>query len=202
LHHMADLYELDLSQLSTWEGMGDKKITNLKQAIEASKACDLTHFLFALGIRHVGQATARSLAQRFGSWQAIMQADDEALLGIDDIGEEVAASVRLFFAEAHNIDVLQRLQQAGVQPQSMQVQSVENDHELMGKRVVLTGTLSEIKRHDAQEGLRSLGAKISASVSKNTDIVIAGENAGSKLEKAQALGVKVVDEQQLLSWLG
>jgi len=201
LHTMADLYELDWSCLSGWQGMGEKKITNLQQAIEQSKVCLLSNFIFSLGIRHVGQATARALAEVFGTWQSVSEANEEVLLAIDDVGPEVASSVRTFFAEQHNMDVLQRLQRAGVQPKAMAVKITNVGHPLAGKTVVLTGSFESIKRSDAQARLRNFGAKVSASVSQKTDYVIAGENAGSKLEKAKKLGVTVVNEAQLLAWL-
>jgi DNA ligase (NAD+) len=201
LHSMADLYELDWSSLSQWQGMGEKKIANLQQAIEQSKSCSLPHFIFALGIRHVGQATARALAETFGTWQAVSKADEEALLSINDVGPEVASSVRTFFTEQHNMDVLQRLHASGVQPETMVIKKHNVGHPLVGKTVVLTGSFVSLKRSDAQNKLRDLGANVSGSVSKKTDYVVAGEQAGSKLEKAKQLDVTVVDEQQLLTWL-
>ncbi len=201
LHTMADLYELDWSSLSQWQGMGEKKIANLQQAIEQSKSCSLPHFIFALGIRHVGQATARALAETFGTWQAVSEADEEALLRINDVGTEVASSVRTFFTEQHNMDVLQRLHASGVQPETMVIKKHDAGHPLVGKTVVLTGSFMSLKRSDAQHKLRDLGAKVSGSVSKKTDYVVAGEQAGSKLEKAKQLDVSIVDEQQLLTWL-
>jgi len=201
LHTMADLYELDWSCLEAWQGMGQKKINNLQQAIKHSKTCSLPHFIFALGIRHVGQATARALADVFGSWQAMMQADDEALLAVEDVGPEVAASVRTFFAELHNVEVLQRLQDAGVQPEASEIKEIDAMHPLAGKTVVLTGSFQAVKRSDAQVKLRTLGAKVSSSVSKKTDFLIAGEKAGSKLEKAKQLSINIVNEEKLLLWL-
>ncbi len=200
-HTMADLYELDWSCLSDWQGIGEKKIANLQQAIEQSKSCSLSHFIFALGIRHVGQATARALAESFGTWQLVSEANEEALLGIDDVGPEVASSVRMFFMEQHNMDVLQRLQNADVQPKTVIVKKAATGHPLVGKTVVLTGSFETVKRSDAQARLRDLGAKASGSVSQKTDYVIAGESAGSKLEKAKQLGITVVNEEQLLAWL-
>jgi len=201
LHNMADLYELDWSSLSQWQGMGEKKIANLQQAIEQSKSCTLPNFIFALGIRHVGQATARALAETFGTWHAISEANEEDLLAIDDVGPEVASSVRTFFSEQHNMDILQRLQLMRVRPKEITVKKHYVGHPLAGKRVVLTGSFESIKRSDAQAQLRDLGAKASGSVSKNTDYLIAGESAGSKLEKAKQLGITVVNEAQLSAWL-
>jgi len=201
LHSPADLYELDVDALSGWEGIGSKKIINLKQAIEASKTRNLPHFLYALGIRHVGQATARALAETFGTCDSLMQAGEEALLAVPDVGVEVAASILAFFVEPHNLDVLKRLYAAGVNPEPMQLAEFDISHPLVGKTVVITGTFASVKRSDAQQRLRQLGAKVVGSVSRKTDYVIAGEQAGSKLEKAHALNVSVVDEAQLCDWL-
>ena len=201
LHSPADLYELDVDALSGWEGIGSKKINNLKQVIEASKTRSLPHFLYALGIRHVGQATARALAETFGTCERLMQADDVALLAVPDVGVEVAASILAFFVEPHNLDVLKRLYDSGVNPEPVQITEFDASHPLVGKTVVLTGTFRSVKRSDAQQKLRLLGAKVVGSVSKKTDYVIAGAQAGSKLEKANALNVSVVDETQLCAWL-
>ncbi|MBL1353208.1 MAG: NAD-dependent DNA ligase LigA [Zetaproteobacteria bacterium] len=201
IHDIASLYDLDFSTLATWSGMGEKKITNLQQSITASQHPDLAHFLYALGMRHVGQTTARNLAEALGTWEHVRDADEAALLAISDVGAEVAASIQSFFKEAHNIEILQRLCDLGVRPQTCVVKARPKDHPLSGKRVVLTGSFEHIKRSDAQQQLRDLGAKPSGSVSKNTDIVIAGEKAGSKREKAEALGVKIVGEAELLAWL-
>jgi len=201
LHTMADLYELDWTCLSDWQGMGEKKITNLQQAIEQSKSCSLPHFIFSLGIRHVGQATARALAEKFGTWHLLSEANEEELIVIDDVGPEVARSVCAFFKEEHNLSVLQRLQNVGVQPKVMAAKKTDMRHPLVGKTVVLTGSFATVKRSDAQTKLREFGAKVSGAVSSKTDYVVAGEGAGSKLEKAKQLGVIVVNEDQLLLWL-
>ena len=201
LHTMADLYELDWTCLSDWQGMGEKKITNLQQAIEQSKSCSLPHFIFSLGIRHVGQATARALAEKFGTWHLLSEANEEELIVIDDVGPEVARSVCAFFKEEHNLSVLQRLQNVGVQPKVMDAKKADVGHPLVGKTVVLTGSFETVKRSDAQTKLREFGAKVSGSVSSKTDYVVAGEGAGSKLEKAKQLGVIIVNEEQLLLWL-
>ncbi len=179
--------------------MGEKKISNLQAAIQQSKQRPLARFLHALGIRHVGTATAAGLATYFGELDILMQADEEALIAVPDVGPEVAASVRSFFAEAHNRDVIRRLLDAGVKPVAPKPEA--SDHPLAGKTVVLTGSFETIQRRVAQEQLRALGARPSGSVSKNTDVVIAGEKAGSKLGKARELGIEVVDEAQLLIWL-
>jgi len=199
LSDIAGLYELDYTSLSGWPGMGEKKITNLQHAIEQSKQQPLARFLYALGIRHVGAATAAGLASHFGSLDRLMAADHAALMDVPDVGPEVAASIGSFFGEAHNRDVIDRLLAAGVCP-VVQQPAISN-HPLAGKTIVLTGSFASIQRRVAQEQLRALGAKPTGSVSSNTDIVIAGEKAGSKLGKARELGVDVVDEQQLLAWL-
>jgi len=199
LADIADLYELDYDCLSDWPGMGAKKIANLQRAIEQSKQQPLARFLFALGIRHVGTATAARLASYFGDLDRLMTADNEALMDVPDVGPEVAASIVSFFGETHNHDVIKRLLAAGVHP-VVQKPTISN-HPLAGKTIVLTGSFESIQRRVAQEQLRVLGAKPTGSVSKNTDIVIAGEKAGSKLSKARELGIDVADEQQLLAWL-
>jgi len=199
LADIADLYELDYDCLSDWPGMGAKKIANLQRAIEQSKQQPLARFLFALGIRHVGTATAARLASYFGDLDRLMTADNEALVDVPDVGPEVAASIVSFFGETHNHDVIKRLLAAGVHP-VVQKPTISN-HPLAGKTIVLTGSFESIQRRVAQEQLRALGAKPTGSVSKNTDIVIAGEKAGSKLSKARELGIDVADEQQLIAWL-
>ncbi|WP_167632249.1 NAD-dependent DNA ligase LigA [Mariprofundus ferrooxydans] len=199
LNDIADLYEFDYASLHEWQGMGEKKITNLQLSIERSKQRPLARFLHALGIRHVGSATAAALATHFADLELLIQADEEALLAVPDVGPEVAGSILSFFREQHNRDVIGRLLAAGVTPEAPQQQ--QHDHPLAGKTVVLTGSFVAIKRRTAQEQLRALGVRPSGSVSKQTDLVIAGEKAGSKLTKARELGIEVADEAQLLSWL-
>ncbi|WP_038250614.1 NAD-dependent DNA ligase LigA [Ghiorsea bivora] len=198
---IADVFNLDYEVLSTWEGMGEKKITNLEQSIESRKHIVLSRFIYALGIRHVGQATAMSLAQHFRTIDAMQTASEEALLEINDVGKEVAASLMHFFAEEHNQQVLQKMFEYGVQVQAEQAVEIDSNHPLAGKTVVITGSFSNIKRNQAKILLQQLGAKVASAVSKNTDVLIAGEKAGSKLKKAEELGVRVVDETQLLAWL-
>jgi len=200
LTSVASIYELDFSRILDWPGIGEKKLANLHAALNESRKRTLARFIFALGIRHVGQATAASLAQHFGSLDAIGAADEEALVAVPDIGPEVAASIRSFFAEAHNVEVMDRLLVAGVAP--LEPEKILGDHPLSGKTIVLTGSFEHIQRRAAQEKLRELGAKPVGSVSAKTDFVVAGEKAGSKLTTARELGVEVVDEAQLLVWLG
>jgi len=197
---IASIYEFDYETILGWPGMGEKKIGNLQMALAQSKKRPLARFVFALGIRHVGQATAASLAQYFGTWACIAEADEDSLIAVPDIGPEVATSIRSFFSEEHNKEVLERLLAAGVTP--LESSTTTTDHPLSGKTVVLTGSFSHIKRRLAQEKLRELGAKPAGSVSAKTDWVIAGEKAGSKLTRARELGIAVADEAQLLTWLG
>jgi DNA ligase (NAD+) len=197
---VASLYALDWDTIGTWEGMGEKKIANLEQALEQSKSRPLARFIFALGIRHVGEATGDTLARYFGSLDALRAADGEALQQVPDVGPEVAASILAFFSEGHNLEVLAKLDKAGVRPIAPESRPIAG-HPLAGKTVVLTGTLVQMTRHEAQAKLRALGAKASGSVSKKTDYVVAGENAGSKLDKAKELDIPVVDEDQLIAWL-
>jgi len=202
LCHVADLYSLDWKTLIGQEGIGEKTVDNIEQAIAVSRQRPLPQFLFALGLRHVGQATARALAEHFTTIEAIREADEEALMSVDDIGPEVASSVRQFFACNNNQAVLQQLHALQVWPAPMEVAEHSSEHPLAGKTVVITGTFSTIKRSAAQQALRDLGAKVVSSVSAKTDYVIAGEKAGSKLSKANALNLAVADEAQLTQWLG
>jgi len=199
LHDVADLYEFDYASLSHWPGVGTKKITNIQAGITQSKQQPLARFLHALGIRHVGTATAAALASHFGDLDALMQADAETLLTVPDVGPEVAASIVSFFHEQHNRDVIDRLLHAGIAPSAPQQQT--SNHPLAGKTIVLTGSFAAVQRRAAQEKLRTLGAKPASSVSKNTDVLIAGEKAGSKLTKARELGIEIADETQLIAWL-
>lgn len=199
LRSIADIYEFDYSQLADWQGLGEKKIANIQNALEVSRQRPLGRFLHALGIRHVGSATGASLAAYFGDLDAVMEADEESLLAVPDIGPEVAASIRSFFAEAHNRDVIHRLLAAGVEPAAESIAAT--DHPLAGKTVVLTGSFASVNRRHAQEKLRSFGAKPTGSVSAKTDLLIAGEKAGSKLSRARELGVEVAGEEELLIWL-
>lgn len=198
---IADVFKLDFTALETWEGMGEKKITNLRNSIEEKKAIALARFIYALGIRHVGQATAMSLAQHFKTLAKLEEANEEPLLEINDVGKEVAASLMHFFAEPHNQDVLQKMFEYGVSVLDDETPEASGEHPLAGKTVVITGSFSQIKRNQAKILLQQLGAKVASAVSKNTDVLIAGEKAGSKLKKAEELGIEVVDEEKLLEWL-
>ncbi|MGB3741952.1 MAG: NAD-dependent DNA ligase LigA [Castellaniella sp.] len=199
VHTLADLYTLTALELSTYPRMGMKSAENLVQAIDGSRRPPLSRLLYALGIRHVGETTARDLARYFGSLQGVVQADEDALLQVPDVGPVVAASVSRFFAEAHNRDVLAALQAAGVEPQ--QEVAPAGAHALAGKTLVLTGTLPTLSRDEATQKILAAGGKVSGSVSGKTAWVVAGEDAGSKLAKAKSLGVPVIDEAALLALL-
>jgi len=198
---VADLYHLTKFQLSTLERMGNKSAANLVAAIDRSREPALWRFLYALGIREVGEATAKALASHFGTLDAIADASEEKLQTVPDVGPIVAGHIQSFFEQPHNQETLQALKDAGVAWKEEKVIAKE-DLPLAGETWVLTGTLSDMTREEAKEKLESLGAKVAGSVSKKTACVVAGEAAGSKLDKAEKLGVRVLDEDglnQLLS---
>jgi DNA ligase (NAD+) len=193
---LADLYHLKLEDVAQMERMAEKSAVNLLQALEQSKPTTLGRFLFSLGIRHVGEATAKELARHFGQLDAIMAASEEALLQVADVGPVVAHSIHTFFKQPHNREVVQALRDAGVYwPEGEALAPTEMP--LAGVTVVLTGTLQSMGRDEAKEKLEALGAKVASSVSKKTHYVVAGAEAGSKLEKAQAFGVPVLDDTGL-----
>ncbi|MDD5300053.1 MAG: NAD-dependent DNA ligase LigA [Gallionella sp.] len=196
----ADLYKLQLLKLITLERMGEKSALNLLAAIELSKHTTLARFIFALGIRNVGESTAKDLAQHFGSLDNLLAADADSLQQVRDVGPVVAQSMADFLAETHNRDVIKQLREAGVYWAEHQAQPVTS-LPFSGKTFVLTGTLAALTREQAKEKLEALGAKVSGSVSNKTDYVVAGVEAGSKLDKARELGVAVLDEQQFLALL-
>jgi len=200
VHTPADIYGLSVDTLAGLERMGDKSAQNLAVAIETSKRTTLARFIFALGIRNVGEATARDLARYFGSIEALTAADAESLQQVPDVGPVVAASIAAFFAEAHNREVIQRLQAAGVHWPVGEPPDA-GPKRLAGKTLVLTGTLPTLKRDEAKALIEAAGGKVVGSVSKKTDYVVVGEEAGSKLEKALELGVPVLDEAELLKIL-
>ena len=196
----ADLYKLGMTALVNLERMGEKSALNLLDAIEHSKRTTLARFIFALGIRNVGEATAKDLAQHFGSLNNLLATSAESLQQVRDVGPVVAQSIADFLEETHNREVIAQLRASGVcWPEHEQRQMTELP--LGGKTFVLTGTLAAMSRDEAREKLEALGAKVSGSVSKKTDYVVAGAEAGSKLDKARELGVTVLDEQQLLALL-
>ncbi len=196
----ADLYKLGMSVLADLDRMGEKSALNLLEAIEHSKKTTLARFIYALGIRNVGEATAKDLARHFGKLESLMKADEESLQQVPDVGPVVAQSITAFFSESHNIEVVKALRAHGVHWVEHEAQAVR-ESQFSGKIFVLTGTLATMTREQAKEKLETLGAKVSGSVSKKTDYVVAGAEAGSKLEKAHELGVAVLDEQQFLALL-
>ncbi|MEK6748252.1 MAG: NAD-dependent DNA ligase LigA [Pseudomonadota bacterium] len=196
VHSAADLYTLDATQLANLERMGEKSARNLMEALERSKNTTLARFLFALGIREAGEATALTLAQFFGNLESIAVANEELLMTAPDIGPVVAANIAAFFRQAHNREIIEKLLAAGITWPP--VARAHHDAPLQGKTCVITGTLTSMTRDEAKAHLQRLGAKVSGSVSKKTDFVIAGAEAGSKLDKARELGVKVMNEQDLL----
>jgi len=194
----ADLYRLGLMALVNLDRMGEKSAENLLQSIEKSRKNTLARFIFALGIRHVGESTAKDLAKHFGQIHKLMAVNEEELLQVNDVGPVVAKSVLSFFSEAHNREVVEQLLASGIE---LEVETSTINPELVGKTFVLTGTLPTMSRDEAKALLEKAGAKVAGSVSAKTHYVVAGADAGSKLEKAQELGVAVIDEAQMLALL-
>jgi len=199
----ADLYRLTVEQVGGLERMAEKSARNLVAAIDGSRRRPLARFVFALGIRNVGETTARDLARHFGTLEALMEAEGPALLQVPDVGPVVAASIATFFAQPHNREVIAALLAAGVAPPPVTVVAPAGGGQgpVVGRTFVLTGTLPSLTRDDARALIEAAGGKVSGSVSKKTDYVVAGEAAGSKLDKARALGVRVVDEGALRTLL-
>lgn len=198
---LPDLYRLGVAKLAALDRMGDKSAANLVAAIESSKQTTLARFLFGLGIRHVGEATAKDLARHFGSMDRIMEASLEALLEVPDVGPIVAHSIRGFFDQAHHREIVEQLRAAGVQWSEGQGVHGDTPRPLAGLTVVLTGTLPTLSRDEARELIEAAGAKVAGSVSRKTHWVVAGAEAGSKLDKARELGVPVLDEAGLRALL-
>lgn len=200
IENLADIYTLSREQWAGLERMGDKSADRILRALEKSKQTSFARFLYALGIREVGESTARTLAQHFGSLEKLTVADTAALQLVPDVGEVVAQHIYRFFRQPHNREVIAQLQAVGVHWLENEVKT-EQAQVLAGKTFVLTGTLNSMGRDAAKARLEALGAKVSGSVSKKTDYVVAGAEAGSKLEKAESLGVKVLDEAAFLVFL-
>ncbi|RKT81667.1 DNA ligase (NAD+) [Rahnella aquatilis] len=201
----ADLFRLTAGKLTGLDRMGPKSAQNVVSALEKAKETTLARFLYALGIREVGEATAANLAAHYGSVEALKAADIESLKGVQDVGDVVAKHVVNFLSEEHNQQVIDELLSPEINIHWPEVQVIvpeEIDSPFAGKTVVLTGSLSILSRDDAKDRLTALGAKVSGSVSKKTDLVIAGEAAGSKLAKAQELGIEVIDEAEMIRLLG
>lgn len=198
--HVSDLYRLSVDQVASLDRMGKKSAQKLIDALEKSKATTLPRFLFALGIRDVGEATALNLVQHFGTLENIQRATEEDLQQVQDVGPIVARRIATFFQQPHNLEVIAALQAAGVHWYE-QEPGARTQGALNGKTYVLTGTLTTMTRDEAKDYLQQLGAKVAGSVSKNTDAVVAGEKAGSKLAKAEALGIPVMNEEAFIQLL-
>lgn len=197
----SDLYTLDVNRLVGLDRMGERSAENLLEALERSKARPLDRVLVALGIPQVGEATARDLARHFGTLDALLAASTEDLAAVSGVGPIVAQSVGSFFADADHLEEIERLRAAGVRFEPVEVAAPAGDGHLAGKSFVLTGTLPTMKRDDAKKRIEALGGKVAGSVSKKTDYVVAGAEAGSKLDKARELGIAVLDEAALVELL-
>jgi DNA ligase (NAD+) len=204
IEDVADLYQLQKEQLLELERMGERSVTKLLQAIEASKENSLERLLFGLGIRHVGAKAAKTLASVFHSMEGLQKATKEELLAIDEVGERMSDAVITYFEQPEVVELLEELRSYGVNMEykgPKLVQAADSDSTFAGKTVVLTGKLEVLSRNEAKEKLEALGAKVTGSVSKKTDLLIAGEDAGSKLTKAEGLGIEVWSEQQFIEEL-
>ncbi len=201
VHTLADIYQLDLNTLSNLERMATKSAQNILDALHNSKATTLARFIYALGMRNVGESTSKDLAKYFGNLPALMNASVEDLLQVNDVGPVVAESITNFLGELHNQDVIQKLLVAGITwPETDGKQQATGP--LVGKTFVLTGTLPNLSRDEVKEKIEAAGGKVSGTVSKKTDFVVAGVEAGSKLDKALELGLVILDEAALLALLG
>jgi DNA ligase (NAD+) len=204
ISHVADLYALDAQRLEAMDRMGKKSVENLLAALQASKSTTLAKLLFSLGIREVGETTARSLAMHFGSLERIQSASLESLLLVEDVGPIVAGRILQFFNDHNNIEILQLLKAAGVHWQEMdpeEVDALQQELPFSSLIFVVTGTLANVTRDELKGQLQNLGAKVASSVSKKTDYLVAGEKAGSKLSKAQSLDVAILDEAAALDMI-
>ena len=204
IENVADIYKLQKEQLLPLERMGEKKVTNLLTAIENSKQNSLERLLFGLGIRHVGSKTAKVLAAHFETIDALMQATFDDFKGIAEIGDVIANSIVHYFTQDANVQLINELKALGLNMSytGVKVSTANEANEFYGKTVVLTGTLATLSRKEAGVKLEALGAKVSGSVSAKTDFLVAGEKSGSKLKKAQELGVTVIDEEMMLKMIG
>ena len=198
---LPEIYTLGLAKLSALDRMADKSAANLVAALERSKHTTLGRFIYALGIRHVGEATGRDLARHFGAVDRLMDATEAQLLEVPDVGPVVARSIHTFFAQPHHREIVEQLQACGVRWDEHEGAAQAAPGLLSGKTLVLTGTLPTLSRDEAKALIEAAGGKVAGSVSRKTDAVVAGTEAGSKLEKAQALGVTVLDEAGLRAWL-
>jgi DNA ligase (NAD+) len=194
---LPELYTLGVAKLAALERMADKSASNLERSLADSKRTTLARFVYALGIRHVGEATARDLARHFGSIDRLMAASEPELLEVPDVGPIVARSIRVFFDQPHHVEVVEQLRAAGIQWDEHAGVAAAAPGPLAGRTLVLTGTLPSLTRDEARAWIESAGGKVAGSVSKKTWAVVAGAEAGSKLDKAREIGVSVLDEAQL-----
>jgi DNA ligase (NAD+) len=201
VHSLPDLYRLGLANLLALDRMGEKSAQNLLAGLEASKETTLARFLYALGIRHVGETTAKDLARHFGQLDRLLDATEFQLLEVADVGPVVATSIRTFFEQPHNREVVEQLRACGIHWPENDGTADTSPKPLAGKTLVLTGTLPTLGREEAKALIEAAGGKVAGSVSKKTDWVVAGAEAGSKLDKAQALGVAILDEAGLQALL-
>ncbi len=193
LRDAADIYRLDYEKVASLEGLGEKSAANLAAAVEASKQNDLSRLLFALGIQHIGQKAAKQLASHFGSMDAVLAADETQIAEIDGFGDIMAQSAVAYLSQPQSRGLIGRLREAGVNMNSL---TVVADHRFAGMTFVLTGALSRYTREEASAVIERFGGKTASSVSKKTSVVLAGEAAGSKLRKANELGIRVIDESE------
>jgi DNA ligase (NAD+) len=202
LHNPADIYRLTKEELLALERMGEKSVDKLLAAIERSKQTTLAKFLYGLGIREVGEATAVALADHYGKLSSILEATEDDLQQVPDVGPVVASRIRAFFDEKHNRQIISELINLGLRWEEREPVSRPTEGPCVGKTFVLTGTLSGMTRDQAKDRIQALGGKVAGSVSKKTDYVVYGENAGSKLSKAQNLGIHILDEAAFKELLG
>ena len=201
IRSLPDLYKLGTACLAALERMAEKSAANLVAALEKSKTTTFARFLYGLGIRQVGETTAKDLAHHFGSIDRLMDASVDQLLEVDDVGPIVAESIHTFFAQPHNREVIEQLRAAGITWPENDGTAARSPKPLAGRTFVLTGTLPKLAREDAKAAIEEAGGKVTGSVSKKTDFVVAGEEAGSKLDKARELGIEVIDETRLNAML-
>ncbi|WCK55067.1 NAD-dependent DNA ligase LigA [Aneurinibacillus sp. Ricciae_BoGa-3] len=203
IHSVADLYYLKRAELLALERMGEKSVDNMLAAIEKSRENSLERLIFGLGIRFVGEKAAKLLAQHFGTMDAIRSASEEEIVSIHEIGTKIAESIHKYFEKPEVDELLGRLKEAGLNMEykGLRPQDVDQNSRFSGKTVVLTGAMEQLSRKEAQALIEARGGKVSGSVSKKTDLVVAGEDAGSKLAKAEELGIEVIDEDTFISWI-
>jgi len=198
---LPDLYKLGVANLAALERMAEKSAQNLIDGLEKSKQTTLARFLYALGIRHVGETTAKDLARHFGRLDRVLVATEPQLLEVNDVGPVVAQSIHTFFAQPHNREVVEQLRACGIAWREDDGTADTSPKPLLGQTFVLTGTFPVMTRDEAKDRIEAAGGKVSGSVSKKTHFVVAGADAGAKLEKATGLGITVLDEAALLAML-